>query len=113
VRRGSDVNWRPAARGRVHIRRWAVGFASAAIAVGVIGLGLWTPRGDRGNAAPSAGVETIGSAERIEPVRILNRGAAERQRPGEPGARRQNATVGHESPPPRMQPPPRRGPADY
>ena len=112
MRRGSDVNWRPAARGRVHIRRWAVGFASAAIAVGVIGLGLWTPRGDRGNAAPSAGVETIGSAERIEPVRILNRGAVER-RPGEPGARRQNATVGHESPPPRMQPPPRRGPADY
>jgi len=113
VRRSPDVNWRPAARGRVHIRRWAVGLASVAIAVGVIGLGLRTPGGERGNTAPPAEVKTIGSAERVEPLHVLNRGAAERQRPGEPSARRQDATVGYESPPPRMQPPPRRGPADY
>ena len=113
MRRGTDVNWHPATRGRIRILRWAVGLASVAIAVGVIGLGLRTPGGERGNSASPEVVRTVGSAEQIEPVHILNRGAADRQRPGEPRVRRQDATIGYESPPPRMQPPPRRGPADY
>lgn len=113
MRTGPDVNWRPAAPGRVRILRWAVGLASAAIAIGVAGLWLRMSGDGPGDAASSAVVKTVGSADQVEPLRILNPGAADRPPAGERRVRRQDATVGYESPPPRVQPPPRRGPADY
>ena len=113
MRTGPDVNWRPAVPGRVRILRWAVALASTAIAIGVIGLWLRMSGGGPGDSASPAVVKTMGSADRVEPLRILNPGAADRPPAGERRVRRQDATVGYESPPPRMQPPPRRGPADY
>jgi len=113
VRRGSDVNWHPVTRARARIVRWAVGLASVAIAVGALGLGLRTPKEERGNPASPDAMQTVGSAQQAAPLRILNPGAAEGRRTGERRVPRQDAAVGYESPPPRMQPPPRRGPADY
>lgn len=114
VRRGAGVDWRPATAGKSRMRLWAAGLALAAIiAVAFIAWGLRVAGGSQDTASSTGAVDAGASAERVEPLRVLNPGAAARPRRPETRVRQRQAIIGHESPPPRVQPPPRRGPADY
>jgi hypothetical protein len=99
-----DIYWQPAAVKKAPAGRWIVVAASILAAVAVLGWWLLTPE-PGGPDAPSA--PAAAAIERGEPLRVLNPSAPRK------ALRRSREAFELESPPPRMQPPPRRGPADY